>query len=209
MARFLVPSVLGTLVPTAGLLLHPLTKPCLVNGSCRILCAEQGNSRQGGVSKYFLRGRHVSNIPTARLCSPGRVPKHHFTCQHPLTVHGCLGHSSGKELSSTSDVCTGDRERGDECQGLGLWFCFPIVILKPSVKSHLKEHSLTVTGHERRIVSLPPGSDAKWELPPIPPLQVSIMVEREITWRSSQKGDSHGAVKCGLWGPRKVTLHRT
>lgn len=119
------------------------------------------------------------------------------------------GTAQGRSLCSTSDVCIGDTERGHERQGLGLWVCFPIVILKPLVKSHLKEHSLTVTGNERRILSLPPGSDAKWELPPIPPLQVSIMVEGEITWRSSLKGDSHGAVKCGLWGPRKVTLHRT
>ena len=217
MARFLAPSVLGSLVPIAGLPLHPLSKLCLVHGSCRILCAEQGNSGQGGLSKDSLRGRHVSNIPMARFCSPGRVTRHHFTRQHLLAVHGCLGHSSGKEpvlrdevSRSISDVCIGNRGRGDECQGMGIWVCFPVVILKPLVKSHLKELPLTVTGNERRIVSLPPGSDAKWELPPpIPSLQVSIMVVGEITWRSSQKGDSHGAVKCGLWGPWKVTLHRT
>lgn len=67
------------------------------------------------------------------------------------------GTAQGRSLCSTSDVCIGDKERGHERQGLGLWVCFPIVILKPLVKSHLKEHSLTVTGNERRILSLPPG----------------------------------------------------
>lgn len=136
-------------VPTAGLLLHPLTKPHQVHGSCMVLCAEQGKSRQGDLSKDSLRGRYVSNVPTARFCSPGRATRHHFTCQHPLTVRGCLEHGSEKDPvlreevpRSASDVCIGNRERGHECQELDLWVYFPTVTLKPLVKSHLKEPSL-------------------------------------------------------------------